>query len=82
MLANRLREVLGEIVSNSQGVFVKGKHILDGIFIANECVDDRLKSGKCRVICKLDVERAYDRVDWRFLERVLAKKGFGNRWQR
>jgi len=40
VLANRLREVLGSVISKSQSTFVKGKQILDGILIANEAVDE------------------------------------------
>ena len=32
------------------------------------------------MLCKLDLEKAYDHVDWSFLCVVLAKLGFGERW--
>ena len=40
VLANRLRKVVGKIVSKAQSAFVKGGQILNGILIANELVDD------------------------------------------
>jgi hypothetical protein len=46
VLANRLRLVIGSVISKSQMAFVKGRQILDGILIANEVVDEARKSRK------------------------------------
>ena len=48
--------------------------------IANEAVDSRLKDNVGSVLCKLDIEKAYDHVSWSFLLVVLKKMGFGERW--
>jgi hypothetical protein len=46
VLANRLRMVIGSVISESQTAFMKDRQILDGILIANEVVDEARKTKK------------------------------------
>ena len=67
------------MILESQNAFVEGKQIMDAALIANEVVDSTLKDNVGGVLCKLDIEKAYDHVSWSFLLVVLKKMGFGER---
>ncbi|KAL6335494.1 hypothetical protein AAG906_029737 [Vitis piasezkii] len=58
-----------------------GWQIMNAVLIVDETINSILKSNKGAILCKLDIEKAYDHVDWSFLLAVLEKLGFGEKWQ-
>ena len=76
-LANWLRRVIDKVVSPSQNSFMEGRQIHDAALIANEAVDSMLRRDDGGVVCKLDIEKAYDHLNWKFVLEVMRRKGFG-----
>ena len=82
VLANRLQNVIGSVVSDTQSAFVKGKQILDGILIANELVDNAKRANKELLMFKVDFEKAYDSVDLKYLDMVMGHMNFPTLWRK
>lgn len=82
MLADRLKGILPEIIGQQQSAFIPGRLITDNILVAYECVHSikkkQGKKGTCAI--KLDMHKAYDRVEWPFLKRMMEKMGFEGEW--
>ncbi|RVW41575.1 putative ribonuclease H protein [Vitis vinifera] len=58
VLANRLKKVVGKVVSSAQNAIVEGRQILNATLIANEAIDSLLKRNESGVLCKLDLEKS------------------------
>lgn len=82
VLAERLKRVMGKLVSNQQNAFIKGRQITDATIIANEVLYWQLKQGSAGLLCKLDVEKAFDQLNWSYLISILKQTGFGDRWMK
>ena len=50
-----------------QNAFVEGRQILDTSLIENQAIDSLLRRNAKGVLCKLDIQKAYDHVNWKFL---------------
>ena len=79
-LTMRLTVVAGKVISPFRTAFVPGRNILEGVVILQEVLHELRVTKSSGVILKLDFEKAYDKVNWNFLEEVLQRKGFSNIW--
>ncbi|MCI12774.1 LINE-1 reverse transcriptase like, partial [Trifolium medium] len=73
VLAARLAKVMHSLISSNQSAFIKGRNLIDGVLIVNEVVNLAKRSDKECLILKVDFEKAYDSVDWGFLEYMLTR---------
>ncbi|GJX60020.1 RNA-directed DNA polymerase, eukaryota, reverse transcriptase zinc-binding domain protein [Tanacetum coccineum] len=80
ILANRLVVVLEDLVYDVQSAFMAKRQILDGPFILNELFQWCKMKKKHTMIFKVDFEKAYDSVRWDYLDDVLKRFGFGEKW--
>jgi len=83
VLANRLMPILPKIISPEQSAFVVDRLITDNVLMAFETLHTmatRLSGKEGFMALKLDMSKAYDRMEWAFLETMFRKLGFAERW--
>jgi hypothetical protein len=81
-MANRLQVILDEVISEEQSAFVPRRLITDNVLKAYECIhylrNKKGKIGGCAI--KLDMAKAYDRVEWNYLNAIMHALGFPDSW--
>ncbi|XP_075654689.1 uncharacterized protein LOC142624833 [Castanea sativa] len=83
VVANRLKHVLPMVIFNAQSAFVPNKLITDNTIVAYELLHRmrNLRKGRMgQMAVKLDISKAYDRVEWGFLRQIMLKLGFDPKW--
>jgi len=82
VIHKRLVGLLPNLILDEQSGFVKGRSIIENVLLSQEIITDirlRTKAGP-NVVIKLDMTKAYDRLSWLFLTKVLRKMGFDERF--
>ncbi|XP_022558258.1 uncharacterized protein LOC111206163 [Brassica napus] len=83
VLCQRLKKVLPGLISETQSAFVAGRQISDNVMIAQEmfhALRTKPSGRNKRMAIKTDMSKAYDRMEWSFIEAVLRKMGFSWTW--
>ena len=82
-IANRLKKILPKLISKFQNAFMSDYLITDNILVAFETLHHlkNKRQGKTGFMAlNLDMSKAYDRVEWVFLEKIIKKLGFDDKW--
>lgn len=83
ILSNRLKRILPTLISETQSAFVAKRLITYNILVAQEVFHALRNNPSCKakfVAIKNDMSKAYDRMEWSFLEALMRKLGFNERW--
>ncbi len=79
VFANRIKKIVGSIISPSQAYSIPGRDITDTVCTIRDVVDSMGKDGEGGLILCMDLNKAFDRVEHSFIEQVMRKFGFGER---
>ena len=83
-IANRLKKILPKLVLKTQSAFMSDRLITDNILIAFETLHHlkNKRKGKMEFMAlKLDMSKAYDKVEWNFLEKIMERFDFDSKWR-
>ena len=76
----RIEPYANKLIHLAQSAFMKGRNIMSGVLSLHEILHETKQRKECGVVLKLDFEKAYDKVNWKFLQDVLRKKKFDPQW--
>ena len=76
-LSNRLQVVLPEIISKDQNAYMKGRFIGYNIRTILDVIEITNKRKMENIIAFLDFEKAFDKLNWKFIDKCLTAFGFG-----
>ena len=82
IIANRLKPLLPTLVLEEKMRYVEARQILNNIIQAHEVVHSLISNRQAGMIMQLDLEKAYDKISWAYIRRVLIAYGFDHKWVR
>ncbi|KAI3797458.1 hypothetical protein L1987_32715 [Smallanthus sonchifolius] len=80
LLALRIQKVVSMLVGNEQTAFIKGRNIFDGHILVNTIQCWAKKSKAKLMLFKVDFAKAFDSLNWNYLNSIMEHMGFGCRW--
>lgn len=82
VLANRVKECIGCCIDEVQSAFVEGRSILEGPLIVNELCSWVKRTDRKMLLFKADFNKAFDSVNWEYLDSIMEQMNFGSKWRR
>lgn len=82
-MTNKLKPLLPSLIAEEQSAFVGGRQIQDNILIVHEVLHKlrtQERKSKFQAVLKLDMQKAYDRIEWDFLQASSTKMRFCDQW--
>ena len=80
VITNRLKPLLPNLISPEQSQFVEGRHILDGFILVHEAIHSLKSTWRLGMMIKIDIAKAYDKLSWQYMDKMLEAFGFGPEW--
>ena len=83
VLANRLKKFMPELITEHQSAFAKNRLISNNVLVAFEtlhCMKNHNSRKTGFMVVKLDMSKAYDKVEWNYLQKLMENMGFCTRW--
>ena len=77
VLANRLHKVIDRIISPEQVAYIKNRYIGQNVRLLLDVMEYIKRENKEGVVLFLDFEKAFDSLNWMFIDSCLKKMGFG-----
>lgn len=81
-ITNRFRPILDQIIDSFQSAFIPRRLIMDNAIVSFECmhwIHNNRKNKSGFAALKLDMRKAYDHVEWSFLQNMMTKMGFAEK---
>lgn len=83
VLADRLKIILPNLISENQSAFVSGRSITDNVLVAIEVIHHmkrKIQGCEGEIVLESDISKEYDKVDWSFLKARMYAMGFCKKW--
>ena len=82
VMAKRMKEVLGSIISETQKGFLRNRFISENTRLVYDILDYLKRTNKNGVLLLIDFEKAFDSLEWYFINKVLEVYNFGSEFRK
>ncbi|GKV34386.1 hypothetical protein SLEP1_g42761 [Rubroshorea leprosula] len=82
LLANRLHSIIADIIGEHYVALIEGRHLCEGVVTENEIIDEAKRKKKKSFVFKVDFEKAFNKVNWNFLDYMMMRLGFNEIWRK